>query len=296
MNLKEYMNAVVEQLTIEFPNNKIKQIDKNQNGVILNGVSILESSNQSPVFYINDFYERGDSVEKFIEYIKDYLNSDERKNYEEYTDKIIELIKDYDNVKDGLYLLTRNEDSIQKDVVSLAVPGCDTLRYVVAYLSKDSKYEYKIQITGNLLQSWGKTAGEVFADAVDNHSKLDIILEPCLEYLVNHFGLDSSTIPDEIRTAFNPELICTYKDNVELGSSAIFLNGRHIYEKLNCTPFYVIPSSIFETIILPNITFLSEDDIIDMIKQVNTTEVKPDEVLSYSTFYFDGNSFKEIHK
>jgi hypothetical protein len=296
MNLKEYMDAVVEQLTIEFPNNKIKQIDKNQNGIILNGVSILESSNQSPVFYINEFCERGDSVGKFIEYVKNYLDSDERKNYEEYTDKIVESIQDYDSVKDGLYLLTRDEDSIQKDVVSLAVPGCDTLRYVVAYFLKDGKYECKLQITGSLLKSWGKTAGEVFADAVDNHSKLDIILEPCLEYLVNHFELDPSAIPEEIRMASNPELVCTYKNNVELGSSAVFLNGRHIYEKLNCTPFYVIPSSIFETMILPNITFLSEDDIIDMIKQVNTTEVKPDEVLSYSTFYFDGNSFKEIHK
>jgi hypothetical protein len=51
--------------------------------------------------------------------------------------------------------------------------------------------------------------------------------------------------------------------------------------------FYVIPSSIHEVIIVPSEDTYEADDIRNMIREINDTQVKVEEILSYSLYYFD---------
>jgi hypothetical protein len=59
--------------------------------------------------------------------------------------------------------------------------------------------------------------------------------------------------------------------------------------------FYVIPSSVHEVIIVPSENTYESDDIKDMIREINDTQVKLEEILSYSLYYFD-NTLRKLIK
>lgn len=52
--------------------------------------------------------------------------------------------------------------------------------------------------------------------------------------------------------------------------------------------FYIIPSSIHEVLVLPADNTDTGAEILAMIKEINDTQVKPEEILSYSLYYYDG--------
>ncbi len=51
--------------------------------------------------------------------------------------------------------------------------------------------------------------------------------------------------------------------------------------------FYIIPSSIHELLLLPDESMEEDKEFIDMIKLINDTQVVPEEILSYSLYYYD---------
>jgi hypothetical protein len=59
--------------------------------------------------------------------------------------------------------------------------------------------------------------------------------------------------------------------------------------------FYVIPSSVHEVILVPSENTFEADEIRRMIKEINDTQVKPEEILSYSLYYFDKDKNKLLN-
>ncbi|MDE7183556.1 MAG: hypothetical protein K2O40_03555 [Lachnospiraceae bacterium] len=51
--------------------------------------------------------------------------------------------------------------------------------------------------------------------------------------------------------------------------------------------YYIIPSSIHELLIVPTDGFMDREEIKEMIREVNDTQVKPEERLSYSLYGYD---------
>ncbi|MFI3208179.1 MAG: DUF5688 family protein [Eubacteriales bacterium] len=72
-----------------------------------------------------------------------------------------------------------------------------------------------------------------------------------------------------------------------LGAASMFYKGRlkAIGEALG-ENFYILPSSIHEVIIVPESKAPSEQDIVDMITEINDTQVDEEEVLSYHPYYY----------
>ena len=51
--------------------------------------------------------------------------------------------------------------------------------------------------------------------------------------------------------------------------------------------YYIIPSSIHELLLIPTARFTERDEIKAMICEVNDTQVKPEERLSYSLYGYN---------
>ena len=51
--------------------------------------------------------------------------------------------------------------------------------------------------------------------------------------------------------------------------------------------FYILPSSIHESIIVPASCALEASELIHMVRQVNETNVDPEELLSDNIYYYD---------
>ena len=72
------------------------------------------------------------------------------------------------------------------------------------------------------------------------------------------------------------------------GASAILYDGRlaKIAERLK-ENYYVLPSSVHETIIVAESDAPAKDDLDAIIREINETQVDPEEVLSNQAYYYD---------
>jgi hypothetical protein len=53
------------------------------------------------------------------------------------------------------------------------------------------------------------------------------------------------------------------------------------------TDFYILPSSIHEVILVPSNEVIPENDLLEMVKDVNNTQVAINEVLSDNVYIYD---------
>lgn len=60
--------------------------------------------------------------------------------------------------------------------------------------------------------------------------------------------------------------------------------------------FYILPSSIHEVILVPESFGLEPERMQEMVKEINQTGVVPEEVLSDSVYYFDGEEIRIVAK
>ena len=51
--------------------------------------------------------------------------------------------------------------------------------------------------------------------------------------------------------------------------------------------FFVLPSSIHECILVPDLGQYSREELAKMVKEVNQTQVEEEEILSYQVYYYD---------
>lgn len=88
--------------------------------------------------------------------------------------------------------------------------------------------------------------------------------------------------------------ILSNNENVN-GAAAIFYPGQlDLIMKEVKNEFYVLPSSTHEVLIVPKSENISSyKELEKMVKEVNNTEVLPEEILSYNVYEYNGNS-KEL--
>ena len=71
------------------------------------------------------------------------------------------------------------------------------------------------------------------------------------------------------------------------GASCMLYDGlmRKLALRMN-TDFYIIPSSVHELILIPVAEDITRDDLDDMIKSINSTEISKEEVLSDTSYIY----------
>ena len=96
-------------------------------------------------------------------------------------------------------------------------------------------------------------------------------------------GCDMDDIPDcHMKVVTN-----AYSIN---GAAAILDDEllQEIYEEFDGT-YYIIPSSVHELIVIPS-GICEPDEIKSLVRQVNSTEVRDDEILSDNVYIYNGSS------
>lgn len=94
-------------------------------------------------------------------------------------------------------------------------------------------------------------------------------------------------IPDKMPSLF----VLTNRDGVD-GATCIVYKGllERIRRRLG-RGFYIIPSSVHEVIILPEIEGYSRDTLESMVKEVNSTVLSEMDILSENVYYYPDDSF-----
>ena len=81
--------------------------------------------------------------------------------------------------------------------------------------------------------------------------------------------------------------VLTNKEKLQGASTILYSDVLSTFAEKKNTNLWLIPSSVHEWIIIPDDGNMNRETLSEMIKEVNGSQLAPDEVLSDHPYYFD---------
>lgn len=253
---------VIEAAATQFGKVLIKQIDKadtSYTGLVIEKIGV-----PSPVVNLDRLYEdycNGKTMCWCIDKTKEILNMTMDIPFAP-TDML-----DWNKVKDRLFLrLVGN--------ITDGIYRCIADMYLVPYVSISEEEGMVARITPELLEAWNIDEDTLFEQAERNQKTLRPVK---IESLAARLGL-----PDNGVGAY---IVST--EHGVCGASAILYDGviDEIREKIG--DFYIIPSSIHETLVLPKTSVKDLQELKALVRRVNSMSVEDGETLTNSIYTYD---------
>ena len=297
-NIKEFANAIAK--VINETQNKyeasvaevVKMNDEKLYGVTLK----TEGSDAAPICYIDGAYEDYNDGCGTLDSIADELirQADGLQPYPEIPTKMQDF--SFDAVQDKLSIrvaeIQRNKEFFEKtpykeDYFGLGLGMMADINF---------NHEYRTAVNEQLMEQFnseGHSKAEVLMTALRNASKIN---PPKFSDMMGAmFGGGKNLLDDNDYEWDNDGamFILTNESGI-FGASALFYPGviDRISEILG-VGFYILPSSVHEVIIVPDVGNRNAEDFKYMVLEANRTVVEPKDVLSDNVWYYNYN-FDEI--
>lgn len=297
MELKEFLEKVKNSVCAflgEGTKVELKEVVKN-NGVVLQGLIIMEEGTMmSPTIYLDSFYEEYTRGRNFGEIVQEVSRIYEQNRVMDNID--FDFFLDYNAVRGRIFQKVVNYEKNKKMLEN--VPHIRFLDLAVvcyyAYMN-DFLGRGSIQIDTGHLDRWGISQEVLFSDARENTMKklgpevkgmdeiiwemlsenLDGVSEEQFESVVNHTMRE---VPMYIMTLrgryFGAVCIC-------------FNDWLHAFAEKFGKNLFILPSSIHELILIPDIGREKPDFLKKMVQEVNREHVLREERLSDHVYYFN---------
>lgn len=265
--------AIPEEVTLT-----LQAVPKN-NQVQLDGLTITpKGCNISPTIYLNSFYQAYREGTPFSEIVSQIarIYSDNRPtgsvNARFYTD--------FPHVKDKLMIklihYCRNK-ALLKDIPHLRCLDLAVVFYCL--LSVTPSGSATILVRNSHLRLWDITPQELYRQALQNSvSQLPPSCAPLSDFLT----------PEELAASDTKIWLHMLTNRHKLFGAACMLYPsllRDTAQRLDCD-LVILPSSIHEVLLFPAHTAPSQEDLNEMVREVNLTQVSPEEILSDHVYYY----------
>lgn len=282
MNIKEFAEIIKERLEertgLEV---RLAEVKKN-NSVIFHGINIIvPETNILPTIYLESYlkdYEKGISLEDTTEAI---VRKWERER--EHTPVDMEWFKDFSQVRGKVAYRLVNFEANREMLQEIPyIPFLNLAKVFYVALSSEKYGDGSILIQNRHMKFWGVTTEELDEIASQNTPKL-----------FQAEVIDLEDVVKEIMQSESTEFGISEEDRMYVVTN----RARHYGAAVMCYPsiikefakqkecdLLIIPSSIHELIILPykkNQVYIK-----NMVKEVNATQVAPEEVLSDSVYVY----------
>lgn len=283
MNFKEFTESIAELLEQKTEGNctiTVKEVIKN-NDVHLTGVIIMrESDNICPTIYLEGSYQRyqeGDSLEEIAEEILTVYEKHARD-----TNLNMEFFRDFSLVEGRIFHKVINYEmnlGLLKDVPHFRWHDLA----VVFYYSMDRVISgaASILIHNCHLDMWKQTAEKIYLIAQRNmKQKMPELLVSMKELMEELAGIEVDETILLLYMLSNREKM--------FGASAMLYSEKikGLADRLG-SDLLILPSSIHEVLLLPEQRDQRYDFYRQMVKEVNTTQVDPEEILSFNLYRYD---------
>ena len=285
----------------------VHKVTKN-NDLVLTGISIRSREvNIAPTIYMDDYYNDYKNGRPVMEIIAEIENIYDTYKLEHNFD--VNSITDFNHVQGKICYKLVNKDKnkeLLSDAPYIQFHDLAIVFYVV--VSEDSDRTGTITVRNNLMEMWGNPdINDLYRIAKNNTQKrykgsVFNMIEIMGEIISHNVDNIEPNIVDDFF-----EMNFTYKDNmipmfVATNNKKVNGAGVILYEGLLKTfaekigsDFYILPSSIHEVIFVPANGDMDVRYLIQMVKEVNATEVSPSEVLSDNVYkYHADTDFVEI--
>lgn len=300
MEIKEFAEKVQKAVVLVLGDGyeaKIQEVRKN-NGVILMGLIIMtEQQNVSPTIYLPPFWEAYKEGATLLEVVTRILQI-----YREDTprDNIdMNFFKDFEKVKDRIcYRLIHAEKNAELLELIPYVPFLDLA--ICFYYSYEGKELGKgsILIHNSHMAMWNTNVAELMCLARQNTLRLFPwecgSIELTIRQLKQETELTEALCREMTETEDNkkykseiPMYILTNQQKLHGAACVLYPDLLVQISDGMDSDFYILPSSIHEVILLPDNGNESPEQLREMIEEVNSTQLEPEEVLSDNLYYFD---------
>ena len=295
MTYQEFKDTTIRAIQMKLGKNcrvAIQDIIKN-NDTNLDGLTILANqSNISPTIYLNQYYEqflRGKTLsEIFSEILLAYEQHSPKQNID------VSFFTDYNKVKEHIIFKLVNYER-NKELLK-QVPHIRYLDLAIVFnclISADEGGCATILIHNHHLSFWNISKEELYELAKINTPKLlSHRLHNMSDVLKEIFDDEELSALLSKEANMIPMYILTNRQ--KLHGSACIVYENLLSDIADCldSDLYILPSSIHEVILIPSISANSYAELSSMVREVNSTQVSREEILSDHVYYYSRASKK----
>ncbi len=296
MDINSYTEEIAKAISEQNENLivEVSDVQKN-NGLMLKGITMrTKDCNISPVIYTDAFYEHELSIDEAVSKIMEIYNAhkDGMSNFD------ANIVQNFDAIKDKIVARVVNKS--RNELITNSCPYAQFGDLIVTFVIFVEQGEplggtASIKITNEMMNSWKVNLGQLIAAAYENTKKLlpleVITMSEILKQMMERTGGLSPEMEAELAA---PDHLMYVVSNTSRQFGAYFLTDREalieIASEIKEDQFFILPSSIHEMIVIPESQVEDTDGLMAMVKEVNATQVAPDEVLADNVYSFDAKT------
>ncbi len=256
------------------------------NSVILKGLVIMgRDSNVAPTIYLEDFYTDhcdGREMEDIVnDILKVYAKNRDCGNLD------VSLFNNFEEIKGRIsYKLINYESNL---TLLQTLPHRRFLDLAVVYLvvlGETPRGRATVTIHTEHMENWGTTEEELWKLASDNAPRLSKAEIMSLYDLVKDMTGQMPDMMDEGIPGDADMYVLTNTSRINGAACILYDDVVSGFAGGLGKDLYIIPSSIHEVIMMPADGYTDVDRMIDIIKEVNSTQVGEEEILSYRLYRY----------
>lgn len=274
----------------------VRKTGKN-NGVIYTGLDVKKDDlTISPLIYLDDHFKKYENGDITLHEVANYVTSVSKR---ENPSVDVKKFLNYESVsKSIVYKLVNTERNSE---LLEDIPHIEFLDLSIVFqcmLVNDKHETASILVHNAHRKLWDVTTDELFKAAGENTPKLmgyefKSMREAFCEIMNTETqkDLDYDAFMEGIE-ADVPMYVLSNKYRVNGGACILYPTLlSDICNRLESS-FYILPSSIHEVLVLPVDNTDRNAEIKAMIREINNTQVAPEEILSYSLYYYDRDEYR----
>ncbi|MCM1040196.1 MAG: DUF5688 family protein [Ruminococcus sp.] len=275
---------------------EMKEVTKN-NGVLLHGIVINKAgSNVSPAIYIDELYDEYGEGRSFGDIVYDLLRV--YKHHAREIDMDMDFFTRFEKARSRvLYKLIHRESNAEL-LKEIPYIKWNDLALVFYYSLEDERFgKASILIKNAHLAMWGIDKAVLYEHAGTNMLRLKPEeLLPIKELLREFIDRSESCTPGKIllsdrgRAAMETDsmiYVLSSRDRLFGAATILYTESLKLLAGRLDKNLIILPSSVHEVLLVPDDGIREKDFFRNMVREVNDSQVEPEERLSYNVYYYD---------
>lgn len=287
------IKSVMEEYFDNQANVSIQQVTKN-NGLELTGITILEgASNIAPTIYLEGYFNdfcNGESMFNICERIlRVYYENKVSDDFD------ISMVTDFSRAKNRIcYKLVNAERNAEllKSVPHVFVADLAVIFFIT--VNADETGSATITVKNQFMDVWQNvTVDDLYKLALDNtqhlfRGRVTSMMSVLTELMEVELDKEyANKFFDMVAEGDFPMYIATNTTKTNGASVILYKDLLKTFADKIGNDFYILPSSVHEVLFIPADASMDADYLRGMVREVNATEVSPEEYLSDSVYYYN---------
>ncbi|ROR28502.1 hypothetical protein EDD66_10484 [Mobilisporobacter senegalensis] len=304
MNYNEFMKEISKEVQFKLGADykvKVQKVDKINTEGLQSMVIWDKKQKMTPNIYLETFYDEfleGRAMDDIVnEIIVIYNNADTNPI------SIIDCINDFETIKSKIYFRVVN---YKKNEINLqyipSIPILDLALVFCILVKQDENGIGNITITNDIINKWNISITEVYKEAQINTPHLfpptvksmSEVMMSIMKKEISQNDIDMETMEmmnlfvEDLNNQRNEETMYVASNTIGINGAAWLFYENELKEFRNKigANLYILPSSIHEVILVPSNERLSKEDLLKMVKDVNSSQVPENEILSNNIYEY----------